>query len=105
MARAVAESPANHKEYHQFSNSFNHFTMANNPLNLDKERLVRLQEQQMSALTGGAGAADQSTDTDVGVEVPQLPGSGFGGGGTSSLTGDGDRSCCKKSCNGPASVE
>lgn len=72
--------------------------MANNPLNLDKERLVRLQEQQMQALTGGAGAADQSTDTDVTVEVPDLRSQvgDNGKGNNDSLAGD---SCCKKSCN------
>lgn len=67
-------------------------------LPLDVERLARLQEQQMSALTGGEDGC-QSNCIDVTVEIPELISNRETGAksGADRDPVDGE-SCCRKSC-------
>ncbi|MEZ5042048.1 MAG: class I lanthipeptide [Saprospiraceae bacterium] len=59
-------------------------------LSLDKERLVRLQNQQLSGIIGGAdGEVNITTNTDATVErLTNAEAASVPGG-----------SCCKKSCS------
>ncbi|MTB50740.1 class I lanthipeptide [Lewinella sp. W8] len=66
--------------------------MENNGLNLDKERLVRLQEQQLSAAAGGAEDGPGSVDITI---SPTIGLNAVDGDGTADKTSG---SCCKKSC-------
>lgn len=63
-------------------------------LALDQERLVRLQDAQLDAVTGGAGGNGSTT---IKVDVPLLRAAdtdGLAGGDTAANSG----SCCNKSC-------
>lgn len=64
----------------------------NKDLKLDKERLVRLQEQQLNAAAGGAEGPGSTTITiSPTIDVPLLNATDGTGEKTSG-------SCCKKSC-------
>lgn len=66
--------------------------MANKKLNINTERLARLQQDQADATQGGAAAAPGSTTVTVTVDLPGLMG---GVDGTDQAAG----SCCSKSCS------
>ncbi|MTB50739.1 class I lanthipeptide [Lewinella sp. W8] len=61
----------------------------NNNLNLDKERLVRLQEEQLSAAAGGEGPGSTTIVIEPTIGLAALDGD------TAQKNGG---SCCKKSC-------
>lgn len=71
--------------------------MKSNKLTLDKDRLVRLQNDQLDAVTGGAAAGNGSTTITVTVGRAVE-----GGAGATDAANDG--SCCNKSCRTEAAA-
>ncbi|MFT5998837.1 MAG: hypothetical protein ACI81P_001292 [Neolewinella sp.] len=63
--------------------------MSKKKLTLDKNRLVRLQDNQLDAATGGAAAGNGSTTITVTI-------------GRAVADASADGSCCNKSCSNEA---
>lgn len=64
-------------------------------LALDQERLVRLQDAQLDAASGGA---DGNGSTTIKVDVPILRAAGDDDNGGDGTRAANDGSCCNKSC-------
>ena len=68
--------------------------MSNKKLTLDKDRLVRLQDNQLDAASGGAAAGNGSTTITVTL--------GRAGADGTAADASADGSCCNKSCRNEA---